>query len=1046
MPERQVFLSNTNKIFQISYVGGNGNDVVLTYLGSGVVVTTTAATGAGSLIDAINATNATPGAELIAFDLPVVSLVNGAYLIDEGTNPLPPILDTVIIDASTQREYVDKPVIELRSPSGQQGLRLRTTAAGSVIRGLSITGWQTGVDVGANNSLIAGNYIGLAPNGTLSQRNQVNIAVTGGVTNVLIGGTTTRNRNVISAAQDFGVVIQGASQNFVQGNYIGTDPTGLASRANLGGGIRIVRDLVSASNQNVIGGTASGAGNLISGNSGNGQAGILVDVSGLVIGTSVGENQILGKTIGLSVDGTATLGNDIGIKLANQTNTTFVGGSIAGSRNIISGNSTYGIQITGSTLNIVAGNFIGIDPTGLIARPNGGQPIFMDGASNNTIGSSGVNGRNLIVGLNSNTTGIEIANASNGNAVQNNWIGINASGTAALGALASGISITSNSQFNQIGGVGPGNVELGNLIGGVQTGILISGLGTINNSLKNNTIGLNATATAAIPNVLGVSLSGAGTNFIGGLATKERNIISGNSIGISITNGSVASQVIGNWIGTDAAGATSSGYPNTLYGVQVINATRTVLNGNTIVRSGTAGASTNNSGVNLVSGDTQLTRNFIHHNLGPSIVVANSIAKIALTQARVDGFAIGNITGATANTTYSIEFFAANLQGQAEQYIGLSAVATDENGEAVFEASGLGDLPPGRFLTATITGANAEGGDLLQTSELAAGVIPTAEIIRGLPSRSPEGTPISLKAFAVASTVNGYAVTGYQWNVTKGGIRYATGTEAGIQFAPEDEGTYIVTLQLTLTNALGDQQTAVLGPHSIAVFNVAPTPQFDYSPSSPRLGQLLTLKSNSSDPGQLDVLSYAWEVRYGSATGPVVFSTTASTNPAAAIASFTPVAGGLYFPKLTIDDNDGGATGFRTLTRQIEVTGLPATVTILAPSTGSEGQTVRARVPESELIRAEASTAGSGMSPGFGGGGMFGSLLGGMFGAAAGMWLYDQFSGNHGNAWGADQDNRNDGSTGFSGQDTDYSGTGGDFGGDSGGGDSGGDSGGGGDF
>ena len=93
-----------------------------------------------------------------------------------------------------------------------------------------------------------------------------------------------------------------------------------------------------------------------------------------------------------------------------------------------------------------------------------------------------------------------------------------------------------------------------------------------------------------------------------------------------------------------------------------------------------------------------------------------------------------------------------------------------------------------------------------------------------------------------------------------------------------------------------------------------------------------------------------------------------------------------------------------------------------------------------------ASTIGQGMSPGYGGGGMFSSLLGGMFGAAAGMWLYDQFSGNHGNAWGADQDNRSGGSTGFSGQDTDYSGTGGDFGGDSGGGDSGGDAGGGGDF
>lgn len=94
----------------------------------------------------------------------------------------------------------------------------------------------------------------------------------------------------------------------------------------------------------------------------------------------------------------------------------------------------------------------------------------------------------------------------------------------------------------------------------------------------------------------------------------------------------------------------------------------------------------------------------------------------------------------------------------------------------------------------------------------------------------------------------------------------------------------------------------------------------------------------------------------------------------------------------------------------------------------------------------------AGASPLSGGGGFMSSLLGGMFGAAAGMWLYNQFSGNHGSAWGADQNSNNDGGgdNTFSGRDSDYSSSGGDFsdsssgGGDSGGGDSGG--GGGGDF
>ena len=90
-------------------------------------------------------------------------------------------------------------------------------------------------------------------------------------------------------------------------------------------------------------------------------------------------------------------------------------------------------------------------------------------------------------------------------------------------------------------------------------------------------------------------------------------------------------------------------------------------------------------------------------------------------------------------------------------------------------------------------------------------------------------------------------------------------------------------------------------------------------------------------------------------------------------------------------------------------------------------------------------------APGMGGGGFFSSLLGGMFGAAAGMWLYDQFSGHHSSAYAADADERGNGDSGFSGQDTDYSGSGDSFGsdsssGDAGGGDFGGGDGGGGDF
>lgn len=84
-------------------------------------------------------------------------------------------------------------------------------------------------------------------------------------------------------------------------------------------------------------------------------------------------------------------------------------------------------------------------------------------------------------------------------------------------------------------------------------------------------------------------------------------------------------------------------------------------------------------------------------------------------------------------------------------------------------------------------------------------------------------------------------------------------------------------------------------------------------------------------------------------------------------------------------------------------------------------------------------------------GGFMRNMLGGMFGSMAGMWMYDQFFGNHGSSYGAPPPSDSFGGgggsfdSGFTGQDTDFSGSGGSFGDDAGGGFGGGDFGGGGD-
>ena len=105
------------------------------------------------------------------------------------------------------------------------------------------------------------------------------------------------------------------------------------------------------------------------------------------------------------------------------------------------------------------------------------------------------------------------------NVVQGNYVGTDASGTAALGNGANGIVILLGASRNQIGGTAPGagNVASGN--GG--SGIACSGgsgLVCSNNTIQGNFCGTNASGTAAIPNVTsGIRLSfGAFDNLVGG--------------------------------------------------------------------------------------------------------------------------------------------------------------------------------------------------------------------------------------------------------------------------------------------------------------------------------------------------------------------------------------------------------------------------------------------------------------------------------------------------------------------------------------------------
>lgn len=239
--------------------------------------------------------------------------------------------------------------------SGQNGYPKVTPAAGNLIGGDS-----PGAPNGPNGILISG----VRATGNRVQGNTISINYDAGVvisdsaSGNLIGGTEPGARNVIagnghrSSASQTPVgaqVVLGGNNNLVQGNYIGLDATGTLPQAGE------ARSGVEVSGAfNVIGGTAPGAGNVISGHDAfsfqirTRPAGIRV--SG---GNATSDIVIQGNRIGTSADGRAAVPNERGIvvedDLVNEAPQRIrIGGASAAASNIIAFNLMEGIVVNAS--------------------------------------------------------------------------------------------------------------------------------------------------------------------------------------------------------------------------------------------------------------------------------------------------------------------------------------------------------------------------------------------------------------------------------------------------------------------------------------------------------------------------------------------------------------------------------------------------------------------------------------------------------------------------------------------------------------------------
>lgn len=461
----------------------------------------------------------------------------------------------------------------------RDGARNNTVGPNNVISGNG-----TGITIVGNNTTgntVAGNFIGTDGTGLACDQDGMpntgdemgnvghGVQILDADLNV-IGGLNPADRNVISCNGLSGVSIEGsADDNFVQGNFIGTDDGGTAALGNAENGV-----IITNSTDNAIGGAAAGARNIISGNGFNGVS---------ITGVDATDNLVLGNRIGIDAGGTARLGNGLnGVSIQDAPGNT-IGGPNPGAGNLISGNSDNGVLITGvdAQNNAVEGNFIGTDVDGQQCD-QGGEQFGNDGhgveifeARMNVVGGLNAGDGNVIScnGM----SGVSIEASAEQNSVRANFIGTNEDGTEPLGNGDHGVSIV-ESPDNIIGGAG----QVGRNIISANTndGVSIAGMAAARNQVYGNHIGTDVDGTEPLANGDdGVQIDGAPNNLIGGAIVGEGNLISANDgNGVFITGpNATGTSVRGNQIGTDVNGTAPLG--NGVNGVGIQGAPMNTIGG-----------------------------------------------------------------------------------------------------------------------------------------------------------------------------------------------------------------------------------------------------------------------------------------------------------------------------------------------------------------------------------------------------------------------------------------------------------------------------------
>ena len=507
---------------------------------------------------------------------------------------------------------------------------------------------------------------------------------------------STIENNLIGCNKGYGILVMSDNNltvnQLIRNNLIGTDASNTQDWPNTGGGILI------GSNRNVITGnvlghnltyglTIVGNWNEVVGNQAldNVYAGILLTnsaqnnyigchVSDLcnannldgnrmsgnhnygidILGADAAFNIVVANKIGVNAAGNGAEGNLIAGVHIDGAHNNFIGGS-NGRGNDVGGNdlsfSSNGIMLeNGASFNAIDGNYVGLVHYngGIIPLKNMSAGIaVLSGSHDNKIGESGATMGNIIA---HNSTGIQLSGAgTTNNTVNDNdisanyWAGIEISG----GAYTNTVGVDTNNR-NAV----YGNTKDGIFIGGAAhhnvVGYNYIGVNSSLNAMGNGRYGVNL-STGAHDNTIGfnvgvsnyIEYSGLDGVYVDG-ATTVNNSFNGNIIannnrhGVNLTNGSSATKLIGNQIGTDG--------PNFGFGV----ATEMGANHNLI---GVAGQTGNKIQYNILGGVLISGTTSTYNSVDMNLISYNQVDGI-----RINNYSNHNSVGSSINSYNLIVF------------------------------------------------------------------------------------------------------------------------------------------------------------------------------------------------------------------------------------------------------------------------------------------------------------------------------------------------------------------------------------------------------